>query len=248
MSPKDAERWRAARTLAGLGELTARWLEGKIESIPTVWPGCGPDEQTTDLIPVLAACNRVGYGTTVSQPGEEPAPGYDGRLGTQRAAVQGFASADAAAAHRACTAATPLIVLVTGPAHDMERRQEIRIPVTLAGDQETRGSAAISTAVTSKTIRPDTASAAPAPSTRWVLPGRSPSSSTRSGAATTCSGRPWSRSRGGHQVLPGLVPATAAADRGLCRRARHQLIAVRPLGVAGEPSVRRLVMSSRTSP
>jgi Domain of unknown function (DUF6919) len=136
MSPQDAERWRAARTLADLGELTAQWLEGTIASIPTVWPGCGPDDETVELIPVLAACNRAGYVTTVSQPGEEPGPGYDGRLWTQRAAVQGFASADAIAALRACTVGTLLIVLVTGPADNMERDQETRIPVTLAGDQE----------------------------------------------------------------------------------------------------------------
>ncbi len=68
-------RWRAARTLAGLGELTAEWLEGTIASIPTVVPGYGPDEETAALIPVLAACNRAGYVTTVSQPGEKSARG-----------------------------------------------------------------------------------------------------------------------------------------------------------------------------
>jgi hypothetical protein len=83
-----------------------------------------------------SAGDRAGYVTTVSQPGEEPAPGYDGRLWTQRAAVQGFASADAIAGLRPCTAGTPLIVLVTGPADSIERGQESRIPVTLAGDQE----------------------------------------------------------------------------------------------------------------
>src|SRR6266496_4268047 len=43
MDPEDAARWRAARTLADLGELTAQWLEGKIASIPAVVPGCGPE-------------------------------------------------------------------------------------------------------------------------------------------------------------------------------------------------------------
>ena len=74
MDPEDAARWRAARTLADLGELTAQWLEGKIASIPAVVPGCGPGEETAELIPVLAACNRAGYVTTVSRPGEEPVP------------------------------------------------------------------------------------------------------------------------------------------------------------------------------
>jgi hypothetical protein len=136
MGPEDAERWRAARTLADLGELTAQWPEGAITSVPTVWPGCGPDEETTELIPVLAACNRARYVTTVSQPGAGPAPGYDGQSWTQRAAVEGFAAAGAAAALRACTAGTPLIVLVTVPAGDIGRDQVARNPVTLAGDQE----------------------------------------------------------------------------------------------------------------
>jgi hypothetical protein len=33
-----------------------QWLEGTIASIPTAMPGYGPDEETADLIPVLAAC------------------------------------------------------------------------------------------------------------------------------------------------------------------------------------------------
>jgi hypothetical protein len=135
MSPEDAERWRAARTLAGLGELTAQWLEGKIASIPTVVPGCGPDEETAELIPALAACNRAGYLTTVSQPGEEPALGYDGQLWTQRAAIEGFAATDTLTALRASTAGTSLI-LVTALAASTEHGQEARIPVTMAGAQE----------------------------------------------------------------------------------------------------------------
>jgi hypothetical protein len=135
MSPEDTERWRAARTLADLGELTAQWLEGKIASIPTVWPGHGPDEETADLVPVLAACNRAGYVTTVSQPGEEPALGYDGQLWTQRAAVEGFATTDILATLRASVAGTPLI-LVTALATSTEHGQEARIPVTMAGAQE----------------------------------------------------------------------------------------------------------------
>lgn len=136
MTPEDAGRWRAARTLADLGELTARWLEGTIASIPTVMPGYGPDEETADLIPVLAACNRAGYVTTDSQPGEKPGRGHDGRLWTQRAAVQGFAGAATVAALRACTAGTPLIVLPGRPASQYGLRPGNLIPVTLAGDQE----------------------------------------------------------------------------------------------------------------
>lgn len=53
MSTQDAARWRGARTLGDLGELTAQWLEGTIGSVPGVMPGYGPDEETVPLVPVL---------------------------------------------------------------------------------------------------------------------------------------------------------------------------------------------------
>jgi hypothetical protein len=92
MSPEDAARWQTARTLADLGELTAQWLEGKIASVPRVIPGYGPDEETRELIPILAAANRAGFVTDQTQPAEQPAIGYDGATYQQRAAVSGFAS------------------------------------------------------------------------------------------------------------------------------------------------------------
>ena len=122
--PRGCRTLESRADLADLGELTARWLEGTIASIPTVMPGYGPDEETADLIPVLAACNRAGYVTTGSQPGEKPGRGHDGRLWTQRAAVQGFAGAAAVAALRACTAGTPLIVLPGRPASQYGLRPE----------------------------------------------------------------------------------------------------------------------------
>lgn len=103
MSAEDAGLARA-RTLADLGELTARWLEGKIKSLPTVIPGYGPDEETTKLIPVLAAVNRAGYVTDFSQPGEAE------RRWTQRAAVSGFASAATFTALCAAAANSGLII------------------------------------------------------------------------------------------------------------------------------------------
>ena len=84
MSTADRQAWEAARTLADLGELTAQWLEGAIASQPAYTPGCGPDPETAPLIPVLACCNRAGYVTNGSQPGEA-GTGYDGALvGTAR--------------------------------------------------------------------------------------------------------------------------------------------------------------------
>jgi hypothetical protein len=89
MNPSDLAAWRSARTLAGLGELTARWLEGTLESQPGYQPGAGPDPETVPLVPVLAALNRAGFVTTCSQPGKS-GPGYDGAHWEQRAAVEGF--------------------------------------------------------------------------------------------------------------------------------------------------------------
>ena len=80
-------RWKAARTLADLGSLTALWLEG---SLPGGHPGGydRPDPETLPLVPVLAAANRAGFVTDVSQPGFDGA-GYDGHRWEQRAAVDG---------------------------------------------------------------------------------------------------------------------------------------------------------------
>ncbi|MFP8944718.1 DUF6919 domain-containing protein [Streptomyces fenghuangensis] len=90
MSRTDRKLWAQARTLADLGELTAQWLEGRIASQPGYMPNCGPDEETTVLVPALAAANRAGYLTWNSQPGSD-GTGYDGRRWVQRAAVCGYA-------------------------------------------------------------------------------------------------------------------------------------------------------------
>ncbi|MEU7378150.1 DUF6919 domain-containing protein [Streptomyces albidoflavus] len=60
MSRADSRRWHAARTVADLGTLTALWLEGGFGSRPGYEPHWGPDEETTTLIPTLAALCRTG--------------------------------------------------------------------------------------------------------------------------------------------------------------------------------------------
>jgi hypothetical protein len=84
----DRKLWRQAGSLAELGGLMARWLEGEL----SVWPGyavAGPDEETTDLVPVLARANRSGFVTDQSQPAcDEVTP--RGRHWKQRAAVSGL--------------------------------------------------------------------------------------------------------------------------------------------------------------
>ena len=74
--------WKEARTLTGLGELTALWLEGAI----TYQPGYigGPSSETLPLISHLAAYNRAGMFTTCSQPATESP------TGAQRAWVSAF--------------------------------------------------------------------------------------------------------------------------------------------------------------
>lgn len=92
--------WPAATTLADLGQLMARWLEGGI----SVWPGyygSGPDEETLPHIPALAAACRAGYVTVQSQAGTSTH--VDGYPVTANAVVEGFASpAVAAAIERRC--------------------------------------------------------------------------------------------------------------------------------------------------
>lgn len=87
MSRADRRRWHTAHTIAELGDLMAQWLEGRIESRPGYQPRYGPDEETAQLVPTLAALCRAGYITTCSQPGFA-GTGADGLWWEQRAAVE----------------------------------------------------------------------------------------------------------------------------------------------------------------
>ncbi|MFJ3673700.1 DUF6919 domain-containing protein [Streptomyces sp. NPDC090106] len=87
MSRSERQRWRSARTVADLGELMALWLEGELGSWPGYMPGCGPDDETTHLVPTLAALCRAGYVTTQSQPGCI-GTSTDGLWWEQRAALE----------------------------------------------------------------------------------------------------------------------------------------------------------------
>lgn len=94
LSRHDARLWREVEDLDDIGELTARWLEGDIETHPGYYGR--PDLETEELIPTLANLNRSGYITTGSQPGIGPIQGYDDRWWWQRAAVDGFARPETA--------------------------------------------------------------------------------------------------------------------------------------------------------
>lgn len=104
MGRADRRRWLSAQTTADLGELMALWLEGEIASRPGYQPRYGPDEETTHLVPTLAALCRAGYITTCSQPGEA-GTGVNGLWWEQRAAVEGVVT-DAKLFHRLVEAAT----------------------------------------------------------------------------------------------------------------------------------------------
>lgn len=90
MSRGDRRRWRKTRSLADVAELTALWLEGAVASQPNYRPNYGPDEETKPLIPMLAAWNRAGFLTNLSQPGVMEECEGGGVLRRQRAAVEGF--------------------------------------------------------------------------------------------------------------------------------------------------------------
>lgn len=84
MNRADRKRWQAARSLADLCDLTARWLEGDLKQTPGhAGPPC---PETIGLIPVLAAANRAGFLTDDSQPGVP----WDESESCQYAAVTGF--------------------------------------------------------------------------------------------------------------------------------------------------------------
>ena len=133
MTPSDRREWRSAHSLADLGELMARWLEGDIASWPGYARNHGPDEETTGLIPTLAALNGAGFLTTDSQPATNAERGYDGQMWMQRAAVTGFI-ADEDVLERLRTLADRHGLLFTAHHRLPEFSSGEPIPVTLHGD------------------------------------------------------------------------------------------------------------------
>lgn len=85
---KDDRAWSDAQSVADLGRLTADWLQGRIHWHPEYGPDDGLDDETSGLIPVLAAVNRAGFLTVESQPGDDSYA--RGSRWEQRAAVGGF--------------------------------------------------------------------------------------------------------------------------------------------------------------
>lgn len=90
MNRAGPSAWSWCRSLAELGEMTARWLEGSAPWQPG-YSDCGPAPETEPLVPVLAAANRAGFLTAGSQPGDITTDAR-GLRWVQAAAVTGFAS------------------------------------------------------------------------------------------------------------------------------------------------------------
>ncbi len=105
----DAEQWREAKTLEELGELTAKWIEGKLSYYPCY--GGDADAETTPLQETLAYFNRNGLVTTFSQPAEP----IDEEGSSQRACVDGYAREEVAKKLAALGLCTDLLVLIYPP-------------------------------------------------------------------------------------------------------------------------------------
>ncbi|HEV7978881.1 DUF6919 domain-containing protein [Amycolatopsis sp.] len=122
----DRALWSEVDDLAGIGELTARWLEGDITYRPAR-DGRAPGEETAEPVPVLAALNRAGFVTDFSQTGLQLTAGS-----ARRAAVGGFCDERMRRNLAGATAATDLVVLWFAPAV----KSVAQAVVTLDGGKE----------------------------------------------------------------------------------------------------------------
>jgi hypothetical protein len=103
MSKADRTRWRTARSLADVGELTAAWLHGEIRQTPT--HSGPPQDETIPYIDVLAAVNRAGFVTDNSQ------AAVSDEWGECEAWVSGLVSEETLARVLAALAGTPLVTV-----------------------------------------------------------------------------------------------------------------------------------------
>lgn len=118
--------WREPTTLTGIGELMARWLEGDITYQPSYYAPA-PDEETADLVSVLAEVNRAGMVTIFSQPG---VPLVDGS--GQRAAIDGFCHEEMVRRLQTAAWGTDLVTLTFPP----DSQSDGAVVVTVGGGQE----------------------------------------------------------------------------------------------------------------
>jgi hypothetical protein len=105
--------WSDAASLADLGHKTALWLEGAIPMHPD--QPAPPNEETIPLIGRLAAYNRAGLVTLVSQPGLPEQTGFDGATWAQRAAFEAIAHDPVAARVYAAAKQAGMLAQLRGP-------------------------------------------------------------------------------------------------------------------------------------
>lgn len=103
------EAWSRAKTLNDLGEITALWIEHRLNFHPCY--GDGPDSETDEIAGYLANFNRLGLVTTHSQPAEA----IDDSGSGQRACIEGYASEETAKRLAAVTLHTDLLVFIFEP-------------------------------------------------------------------------------------------------------------------------------------
>jgi hypothetical protein len=121
---KESEMWLNAKTLVDIGELTAKWITGKIRFYPNYFSE-SVDEETIPLRSKLAKLNRTGFITDFSQPG---IPIDKDGFG-QRASVSGYAEENLARQIATLTLHTELIVFIFPPDTDWG----CQIPITIDG-------------------------------------------------------------------------------------------------------------------
>lgn len=129
LTGRARHRWAQAATLQDLADLTALWLEGRLNYHPSY--GRSPDPETVPIVPVLARLNRAGFLTSDSQPGSVT-HGRHGAVWKQRAAVAGFAGPQLAGLiTRAAVKAGMLTRVMTAALYDPRDR----IPATTWNNQ-----------------------------------------------------------------------------------------------------------------
>jgi hypothetical protein len=129
---KDAmQLWRKAQTFEELCELNARFMEGEIHYIPG-WLGESLDPESDPIAPYLAAFNRAGFLTVVSQ------PGLDQGYSKQRAFVEGVALEATALKIKRLSLCSGLYIWVSRPGESGGCRTAVTIDdfrsFTWAGD------------------------------------------------------------------------------------------------------------------
>jgi hypothetical protein len=113
MTYSDEEPWLSVHSLLDFGEVTAQWLEGDISYNPAYGTDerPGPNEETALIVEDLAAINRAGFVTTMSQPGVPP----DEEGSAQRASLSGFTTFEVSEYLEAATCLTDIIIMRFSP-------------------------------------------------------------------------------------------------------------------------------------